>query len=89
MSKGAKTLYYENNLILITTEAPKHVYINVNLFDFSYELEPNNFYGSPALQAKFVELHQSEKEKVKTQIKPGKSISPLTQEDKEYKKQKQ
>jgi len=56
MSKRAKILYYENNLILITTEAPEHGYINVNLFDFSCELKPKNFCGSPAIHAKFAEL---------------------------------
>ena len=39
MSKEAKTLYYENNLILITTKGAEHVSINDNLFNFSYELD--------------------------------------------------
>ena len=57
MSKGARTLYYENNSILITTKGAEHVSIHDNLFDFSYEMEPKNFYGSAAIQAKFVELY--------------------------------
>lgn len=38
MSKGVRTLYYENNLIFITTEGVEHVSIDDRLFDFSYEL---------------------------------------------------
>ena len=44
MNKGARTLYYEDNLIVITTEEATHVSIDDNLFDFSYELEPKNFH---------------------------------------------
>ena len=43
MNKVARTLYYENNLILITTEGVEHVSIDGRLFDFSYEMEPKNF----------------------------------------------
>ena len=67
MSNGAGTLYYENNFILITTEGIAHVSIDDNLLDFSYDLEPKNFDGSPIVQAKFTELYQAEKEKAKAQ----------------------
>ena len=43
MSKEVGTLYYENNLILITTEGAKHVPIDDRIFEFSCELEPKNF----------------------------------------------
>jgi len=43
MRKGLRTLYYENNLILITTEEVAHVSIGDSVFDFSYDLEPKNF----------------------------------------------
>jgi len=57
MSKAARTLYYENNLILITTEEATHVSIDNNLFDFSYDLELKNFRGNQAVWAKFVKLY--------------------------------
>lgn len=72
MSKGARTLYYENNFILITVEGPEYVSIDDNLFDFSYELELKNFHGIPSIWAKFAELYQSEKEKVNIQVMPSK-----------------
>jgi len=43
MSKGAITLYHENNIILTTIEGVAHIPIDDNLFDLSYELEPQNF----------------------------------------------
>ena len=43
MTKGARTLYYDNNLILVTTEGDESVSIDEQLFDFSYALEPRNF----------------------------------------------
>jgi len=70
MSKGARTLYYENNSILITTKGAEHVSIDDNPFEFSYEAKPKNFSGSPAIRAKFAELIR--KRKVKAQIMPGK-----------------
>jgi len=81
MSKAARTIYYKNDLILITTEEVEHIFIDDNLFDF----RPKNFRGSPAIQAKFAELYQSEKENVKTQIMLGKWMmqSLLMQEDKD------
>ena len=72
MSKGARILYYKNNLILITSEGAEHVSIDVIRFDFSYELEPKNFRGSPGVRTKFVELYQSKKKKAKAQIMPSK-----------------
>ena len=72
MSKRARTLYYENNLILVTTKNAKHVSIDGRLFDFRYELEPKNFRGSLAVRTKFAEPYESEKEKVKAQIMPKK-----------------
>jgi len=60
-SKGARTLYYENILILITIEGVEHVSINDRLFDFSYERQRKNFRGSSAMRTKFAELYQSEK----------------------------
>jgi len=68
MSKRAITLYYENNIILITIEEAAHVSIDDNLFDFSYELSSKNFRESPAMRKKFAELYQVEKERSKTQI---------------------
>ena len=72
MSKGIRTLYYENNLILITTEGAEHVSIDDKLFDFSYEHEHKNLHGSPIVRTKFAELYQSEKERAKAQIMPDK-----------------
>jgi len=65
MSKGVRTLYHENNLMLITTEGAKHVSIDDIFFDFSYELEPKNIRGSRAVRMKFARLHQLEKQKAK------------------------
>jgi len=45
MNNEARTLYYEDNIILITTEGVAHVSIDDDLFDFSYELEPKNIHG--------------------------------------------
>jgi len=63
MSKGAGKLYFENNLILITTKGVEHVSIDDRLFDFSYELESKNFREGPVVQTKFAELYQSEEKK--------------------------
>jgi len=49
MTKGARTLYYDNNIILIITEEAANVSIDDTLSNFSYELEPRNFCGSPAV----------------------------------------
>jgi len=56
MNKEATTLYDEDNFIVFTTEGAAHVSIDDNLFDFSYELEPNYFHGSLAMWTKFAEL---------------------------------
>lgn len=57
MTKGARTLYYDNNIILIITEEAANVSIDDTLSNFSYELEPRNFCGSPAVWTKFAELY--------------------------------
>jgi len=46
MNKGARTLYHDDNLIVITLEGATHISIDENHFDFSYELEPKSFHGS-------------------------------------------
>jgi len=68
MNKGARTQYYQENLIIITTERAAYVSIDDNLFDFSYELESKNFCGSLTIGIKYAELYQAEKGKAKTQL---------------------
>lgn len=52
-SKKTKTLYYKNNLILITKEVVEHVSIDNRLFAFNYEPKPKNFHESPTVRTKF------------------------------------
>ena len=59
MSKGARRLYNENNVILITTEGAAHISTDGNLFNFNNELEPKHFRGSLPFQTKFAELYQA------------------------------
>ena len=68
MTEGARTLYYDNNLILVTTEGAENVSVDEQLFDFSYALEPKKFLDCPAVRAKFVELYKAEQDKKKKQI---------------------
>jgi len=58
-------LYYDKNLILVTTEGAESVSVDEQLFDFSYSLEPKKFIGSPAVRTKFAKLYKEEQDKEK------------------------
>jgi len=68
MTKGARTLYSDKNLILVTTEGAENVSIDEQLFDFSHALEPKKSLGSPAVRTKFAELHKTEQKKAQKHI---------------------
>jgi len=68
MTKGARTLYSDKNLILVTTEGAGNISVDEQLFDFSYALEPKKFLGSPAVRTKFAELYKVEQDKAQKQI---------------------
>ena len=67
MNNGARTLYTDENLILITTEGAENISVDEQLFDFSYALESKKFLGSPA-RTKFAELYKVEQDKAQKQI---------------------
>jgi len=60
MNRGARTLYTDENLILVTTEGVENISVDEQLFDFRYVLEPKKFLGSPAVRTKFAELYKVE-----------------------------
>ena len=62
MTTRARTLHYDKNLILVTTEGAESVSIDEQFFDFSYALEPKKFLGNPAVRSKFTELYKAEQE---------------------------
>ena len=68
MTKGARTLYSEDNLILVTTEAAESISVDEQLFEFSYSLEPKKFQGSPAVRTKFTDLYRIEQDKAKRKM---------------------
>jgi len=68
MTKWVKTLYYDNNIILVTTEGAENISVDEQLFDLSYSLEPKKFLGSPAVRTKFAELYKAEPDKAQKQI---------------------
>ena len=74
MTKGARTLYYDKNLILVTTEGAKNVSVDEQLFDFSYSLEPKKFLGSSAVRTKFAELYKAEQDKEKRRFFSHKTL---------------
>ena len=63
MNKGARSLYSDKNLILVTTEGAENMSVDEQLFGFSYALEPKKFLGSPAVGTKFAELYKTKQEK--------------------------
>ena len=68
MNKGVRTLYTDENLILVTTEGAENISVDEQLFDFSYALEPKKFLDSPAVRTKFAELYKAEQDKAQKQI---------------------
>lgn len=69
MTKGARTLYSNDNLILVTTHGAENVSVDGQFFNFSYLLEPKKFPGSTAVGTKFTEVYKVEKEKEEKQIR--------------------
>ena len=68
MNKWARTLYTNENLILLTTEGAENISVDEQLFDFSHALEPKKSLGSPAVRTKFAELHKTEQKKAQKHI---------------------
>lgn len=68
MTKGARTLYYDKNLILVTTKWAENVSVDEQLFDFSYSLYPKKFLASPTVRTKFAELYKVEQDREKKKI---------------------
>jgi len=68
MNKGVRTLYSDENLILVTTEGVENISVDEQLFDFSYALKPKKFLGSPTVRTKFAELYKAEQDKAQKKI---------------------
>ena len=68
MTKGARTLHYDDNLILVTTYGVENISIDEQPFDFSYSLKPKKFLGSTAVRNKFAKLYKLKRTKKKSRF---------------------
>ena len=68
MTKGVRTLYSDENLILVTTKGAENISVDEQFFDFSYALEPKKFLRDPTVPTKFAELYKTGQDKTQKQI---------------------
>jgi len=74
-TSGLRSLYREDNFIVITKENIQAEVFDDDLLKFLFQLEPGNFKGSPAVVKKFAELIQKEEDK-RAQLQMAKILPP-------------
>ena len=62
-ASGLRSLYNGSNFIFLTKENIQEAVYDDDLLKFLFQLEPDNFKGTPAVVKKFSELIQKEKDK--------------------------